>query len=248
MRYLPPRYLFRRAEILRSIVPGDRFLEVGAGDLTLTTELLDHFGSGIALEPSENPERFLLTLDQDVQARLEVQSSELDAFEPPGTFDCVVSCEVMEHVEDDAGFARSLVQNLRPGGQLIVSVPAHMRFWTVHDQLVGHLRRYDRAQLVTLFSNAGCTDIDVRSYGYPWINLLRLPRLILAKLQQDERSEMTTAEQTASSNHRQIPAGLASSPVRFLTRPALVAPLAFISRAFNRLDRSDGFVVVAKRR
>ena len=52
----------------------------------------------------------------------------------------------------------ALVSLVRPGGWLIVTVPAHQALWGTHDRRLHHLRRYGRRQLLDLF--AGC-DVDL---------------------------------------------------------------------------------------
>jgi len=71
------------------------------------------------------------------------------------TFDCVVALEVLEHFEDDAAVAREAWRVLRPGGLLLVTVPAFMALWRHHDELYGHYRRYARRQLPALLTGAG---------------------------------------------------------------------------------------------
>lgn len=70
-------------------------------------------------------------------------------------FDCVVAVEVLEHFEDDAALAREAWRVLRPGGLLLVTVPAFMALWRHHDELYGHYRRYARRQLPALLGGAG---------------------------------------------------------------------------------------------
>ena len=70
-------------------------------------------------------------------------------------FDCVVAVEVLEHFEDDAALAREAWRVLRPGGLLLVTVPAFMALWRHHDELYGHYRRYARRQLRALLGGAG---------------------------------------------------------------------------------------------
>lgn len=70
-------------------------------------------------------------------------------------FDCVVAVEVLEHFEDDAAVAREAWRVVRPGGLLLVTVPAFMALWRHHDEQYGHFRRYARRQLLTLLEGAG---------------------------------------------------------------------------------------------
>lgn len=59
--------------------------------------------------------------------------------------------DVVEHVQDDAGFMASLVNALSPGAQLILTVPIDMSLWTQHDETNHHFRRYEIPELAALW-------------------------------------------------------------------------------------------------
>ena len=61
--------------------------------------------------------------------------------------DNIVSTDCLEHIEDDAAAFDSLVTSLRPGGRLIVSVPAMPSLFGPKDVAVGHYRRYTAERL-----------------------------------------------------------------------------------------------------
>ncbi|MGC9319260.1 MAG: class I SAM-dependent methyltransferase [Armatimonadota bacterium] len=71
------------------------------------------------------------------------------------SFDVVVSCDVLEHVQRDALAVREMARVLRPGGLLVVTVPAHMFLWSEHDEALEHLRRYEPAAFRELLEGAG---------------------------------------------------------------------------------------------
>lgn len=74
---------------------------------------------------------------------------------PEASFDAVVSADVLYHLDDDATAVRQAFRVLRPGGVLIVNVPAYPWLWSYHDAAVGGRRRYRRAGLATLLTAAG---------------------------------------------------------------------------------------------
>lgn len=84
-----------------------------------------------------------------VQARLEALPF------PAATFDAVVCADVLYHLHDDEVALRELARVLRPGGCLVVNVPAHRWLWSYHDVAVHAVRRYDRAELRTKVERAG---------------------------------------------------------------------------------------------
>ena len=53
-----------------------------------------------------------------------------DAYRLPlreGSFDCIIACEIIEHLADPAAFMASLMRVLKPGGQLIITTPYNER-------------------------------------------------------------------------------------------------------------------------
>lgn len=71
----------------------------------------------------------------------------------PGSFDLVVALDVLEHVDNDVDAAQALVGLVRPGGWLLVTVPAHQALWGSHDRRLHHMRRYSRRQVLSLFAS-----------------------------------------------------------------------------------------------
>jgi len=58
------------------------------------------------------------------------------------SFDLVVALDVLEHIERDQDALNSLVSMARPGGYILVTVPAHPVLWGQHDRRLSHIRRY----------------------------------------------------------------------------------------------------------
>jgi SAM-dependent methyltransferase len=66
--------------------------------------------------------------------------------------DLVLLCDVLEHVEDDAGFLAWLIATMKAGSHLLMTVPADPRLWSPHDEVYGHYRRYTPDSLTALWS------------------------------------------------------------------------------------------------
>lgn len=95
-----------------------------------------------------------------------------------GVFDAVVSFDVLYHrwVADDAVAARELSRVLRPGGLLLVRVPALGMLWGAHDEAVHTRHRYTRREVIALLRAAGL-DVLRCTYG----NTLLFPALALRR-------------------------------------------------------------------
>ena len=82
---------------------------------------------------------------------------------PPGaslpfgddTFDLVTTLDVVEHIDDDVGALAELRRVLRPGGVLLVAVPAFMFLWGKQDDVSHHRRRYTARTLSSALARAG---------------------------------------------------------------------------------------------
>jgi len=222
-------------------------MEIGAADLTLTRELLERFDRGLALDFTDDLPESYEKLPAAEKERLDISNIDVMTDDVPGDFDCVIACEVIEHIEDDALFMRRIFESLKPGGQVILSMPAKAEHWTVHDELVGHLRRYEKAGTTKMLDQAGFTNIDVVAYGYPWINWLSHLRVWLARRTMTDRADWNQEKQTSMSNHRQIPEWLSGSLAPLLVNRVTTWPFAIFSRLFNTFDLSDGYVVTMRR-
>ena len=73
--------------------------------------------------------------------------------------------DVVEHCEDDRLAVAELNRVLRPGGRMLLSVPAYDWAWSDHDVRAGHHRRYTRPRLVRLVEQAGLT-VERSTYAF----------------------------------------------------------------------------------
>ena len=71
------------------------------------------------------------------------------------TFDLAVSLDVIEHLEDDVGALHELRRVTKPGGALLVTVPAYQWLWSGHDEINHHHRRYNRRTLLAAAQSGG---------------------------------------------------------------------------------------------
>lgn len=106
-----------------------------------------------------------------------------------GTFDTAVIVNVLEHIENDREALTALFHVLKPGGHLLVFVPAVKGLMSKLDRLFGHFRRYRRGELLEKIADAGgetqvCRYFDLIGV-LPWFVLNRVmgattfdPRLI----------------------------------------------------------------------
>lgn len=122
------------------------------------------------------------------------------------TFDLVCAFEVLEHIEDDAAALKDWTSRVRPGGWLLLSVPADQHRYGPMDKLVGHFRRYGPADLAALLEGVGLTDVTVRRYNFPLGQVLEAGRNAIGQRKLSSASD-SVAERTAASGRTFQPGG-----------------------------------------
>ena len=95
---------------------------------------------------------------------------------PEGEYDVVALLDVLEHVEDDMAALRSIRRRLKPGGALLLTVPANPWMWSAHDAAHHHFRRYSKQSLERAFTEAG---FQARMHSY--FNTLLFPPIAIAR-------------------------------------------------------------------
>ncbi len=155
-------YAGRRAvvrERVHGLRPG-RALDVGSGSGG-NSEVLARLGWQVtALERSPVAAELATARGLDV-VRADARALPF----PDRSFDLVMSTDVWEHIDDDHTVAREAFRVCRPGGRLLVAVPAGMDLWSGHDVALGHVRRYERADLVALVEQAGFVVDDTMGWN-----------------------------------------------------------------------------------
>ncbi|MFN3197539.1 MAG: methyltransferase domain-containing protein [Bradymonadia bacterium] len=181
---------FRSANLYRMV--NDRLLEgsvldVGCGSGGLVSWLLDQGRDARGIDHSDatiDTARAHLSLCGHDPAR--VSTEDLAALVAQGhQVDNVVSMDCLEHVADDRGFLSHMVRLVRPGGRLVITVPALMAVFGPRDEAVGHHRRYHRGDLLDLVADE---PLDLMEMRY-W-NLLGVPPAFLyAKVLKSQMNE-----------------------------------------------------------
>lgn len=110
-------------------------------------------------------------------------------------YDVAVATDVLEHIGDDLLAARRLVRLVRPGGSVLVTVPAGPWLFGYHDEVLGHHRRYTRRSLRALFASGVRID-RLRPYGFGLIPVVVLFSRLLRRPYPTARVGVTSAQRT----------------------------------------------------
>ena len=152
---------------------GQRVLEIGAGFGNMTRHLtpremiiasdldavaLEYLRGAFRDDPSIRIASYRFPLQPG--ERRELESLALDT---------VVCLNVLEHIEDDVSTLADLLSILRPGGRLVLIVPAHARLYSSLDVHLRHFRRYEKPELEKKIRDAGFVLEDCRFLNRPGV-------------------------------------------------------------------------------
>lgn len=132
---------------------GGDALEIGAGRGDYAAELADR---GIRVVASEADGQRLRALRERFADHEAVTVRRLVApIDENAHYDGVVAFNVLEHIEHDVEALASFAGLVRPGGHVVIFVPAFPIAMSRFDREIGHVRRYRRATLTRAFEAAG---------------------------------------------------------------------------------------------
>ena len=94
------------------------------------------------------------------------------------SFDMIVAFDVLEHIEDEKPIIGELLRILRPGGKLMITVPAYQWLWGVQDDVSHHFRRYTAGSLVNVFKNF----LELKIVRKTYFNTLLFPPIAVIRL------------------------------------------------------------------
>lgn len=153
---------------------GEKSVELGAGLGNISTLLRAHVANLDLVEPSVNlgePLRRRFEGDPAVDVYFESLETWLPSAADAG-YDSVTLVNVLEHIEDDKAALAGFRRITKPGGHLMLFVPALQFLFSDLDALVGHYRRYHRLELERLVRAAGFEIVESRYFDalgiLPW--------------------------------------------------------------------------------
>ncbi len=157
-------------------------LDYGCGDAYTGRTLLDRLGAErlVGIDPHLTREQQQAFARDDTRIELTSEPETLAG----RSFDLVLLCDVIEHVEDDGVLLGLARQHLSESGRIMITVPAFQSLFTDHDRALKHFRRYSLRELEASVDRAGLT---IDASGYLFSSLLA-PRA-LSKLLEVARGE-----------------------------------------------------------
>jgi len=169
-----PNYLHWVADLVEPHL-GESVLEVGAGTGSVTQHLID----GRRLVATDLSESSVATMSRrfEREPSVRVVRAGLRTWDPGEQFDSVLMINVLEHIRDDVGVLASLRRHVKPGGSVVIYVPALNGLYGPWDEMAGHFRRYSKWRLRRVLEGASLDVVELR-----YANALAVPAWALFSL------------------------------------------------------------------
>lgn len=159
------RYRRWLADLVRAHL-GDHPIEIGSGTGDYVVEWLPDVRRFTATEADDARFGALQKRFADhpaVDTRFLLLHADIVAdWEEAGQHSSAVALNVLEHIADDIGAVKAMSRLVRPGGKVILIVPAFPSAMSEFDRAIGHQRRYTRASLAHCLSAAGLHTEEIR--------------------------------------------------------------------------------------
>lgn len=168
--------LVERLLQLAQIPPAGRLLSAGAGTGE-ETAVLGRYGDVVTLDAE--PRALELIDRENHPVRGDVQQLPFVSH----SFDAACLFDVMEHLPDDWAAVKELGRVLRPGGKLLLTVPAFPSLFSGHDRALGHYRRYYRSGLRQLLQ-------DWEEITIGWWSAATFPLFVASRLMNRKRDTL----------------------------------------------------------
>ena len=158
-------YYLAKAEAILRLLPSDKsnfqeVTDVGAGSTFFSQYLSIHMPASnfICVDPNYNSPSE--TISRQITMLQQIDSHRSDLF---------LFMDVLEHVEDDLALLLEYLENAKAGAKVVITVPAFMSLWSIHDVYLGHFRRYRKSDLEKVVASAG---LEIESSHYLFSSLL----------------------------------------------------------------------------
>ena len=133
-----------------SDVESPRILDVGCGT-GANLKMLARYGQAEGVDISQQAVEFCRERGLDCVKLGALEQLPYD----DESFDLVTALDVIEHLDDDVAGLHEIRRVLRPGGFVLVFVPAFMFLWGVQDDVSNHRRRYTMTSMLNAVRAAG---------------------------------------------------------------------------------------------
>jgi SAM-dependent methyltransferase len=181
-------------ELVHKYSSGKLFWDIGGGNGFVSKGLQNSGQQVVLVEPG--PEGAVNARKRDIQhvicATLEQAGIAPNSIEAAGLFD------VVEHIEDDTSFLKSIAASMVKGGIVYVTVPAYRFLWSKDDDYARHYRRYTLKSLRKALCDAGFEPVRQTYFYSVLIFPIFIARTLSQRIKNQKPEDVGTIEKAQS--------------------------------------------------
>lgn len=191
--------------LVKDLSPKDTFFDIGGGNGCVSNALQLSGIEVILIEPGSQGthnarQRGVQTV---IQSTLEDVGFESGSLPAVGLFD------VLEHIESDGNFLRTIYSYLPMNGRFYITVPAYNFLWSADDNHAGHFRRYTIDSLTKRLKDSGFT-VTYCSYLFSFL----VPSIILCRCLPSRMGLRKSVSATTTKNEHSPRTGISEAIIR----------------------------------
>ena len=165
------------------------FLDAGAGigDTSLFLAKKGFYGEAVDISKDA------LKIAKETLKGYNVKVMFKDAEKINKKYNLIISLDLLEHIQKDELFFSKLAKNLKKGGYILLTLPYNPKEWGWDDEFYGHIRRYSKRKLISLFKK---NNIEIKEFWdvtFPFFWILRRLslKLLKPKNKREPKKELT---------------------------------------------------------
>lgn len=170
-------------DLLEKFPPGGQMLEIGCGNCVVRDQFEEKFN-----RPVHGCDLNLPALKLAKRGLGELYFYNIHDRKPEwkGRFDTILMLDTLEHIPDTKLFLESTRYMLKPGGQLVINVPAMQWLYSGYDRLNGHTKRYNIRRLRKELIEGGFQLQQHHYWGFTMLPVLAVRKMVLAFTPRDQ--------------------------------------------------------------
>ena len=186
---VPGHFWFQwRFRVIERLLPAEGppgpVLEVGCGNGVARSQIEERYGC-----PVDGCDVNLVALRRALpgKGKLYFYDIHQQRAEWQGFFSMLILLDTLEHIDEPDGFLRSVAYHLKPGGLVLINVPALQSLYSRYDEAAGHVNRYNVAALRNELQAAGFSIVRHAYWGFTLLPVA-LARKCLLRFASRERT------------------------------------------------------------
>ncbi len=232
-------YIQRRIRKISRYIANTTFIEIGAGNGYVSNIFLRNGfeGIGVNLNPLACENNRALNQKYVLSSKDCVINGDFLDLPISGSFGIIAACMLIEHLhEEKLALIMSKVSSmLARDGIFMILVPANMKFWSIEDEIAGHVKRYDLHDLWALATSYGLVVTHSAALTYPLSNWLLPLSSYLVRKHEGHLINLSNKARTIHSGNRNVPLKTkVPFPLSILVNPISLYPFYILQHLFRR--------------